>query len=121
MDRDWTDKRTDDLVDRVDRFEGNVDRRFDKVDERFDKVDARFDRFEGEVKDRFDKVDERFDKVDEHAEARSMKVEANAKERSATSDAAIALLGEKMDKMNRNAIGGLVTILAGLAAKFLLG
>lgn len=103
MDRDWTDKRTDDLVDRFDRFEGNVDRRFDKVDERFDKVDARFD------------------KVEARAEARSMKVEANAKERSATSDAAIALLGEKMDKMNRNVIGGLVTILAGVAAKFLLG
>ncbi len=50
-----------------------------------------------------------------------MKVEANAKERSATSDAAIVLLGEKMDKMNRNVIGGLVTILAGVAAKFLLG
>jgi hypothetical protein len=96
MDRDWTDKPTDDLVDRVDRFEGNVDRHFDKVDERFDKVEER-------------------------AEARSMKVEANAKERSATSDAAIVLLGEKMDKMNRNVIGGLVTILAGLAAKFLLG
>jgi hypothetical protein len=96
MDRDWTDKRTDDLVDRVDRFEGNVDGRFDKVDERFDKVEER-------------------------AEERSMKVEANAKERSATSDAAIVLLGEKMDKMNRNVIGGLVTILAGVAAKFLLG
>lgn len=96
MDRDWTDKRTDDLVDRVDRFEGNVDRRFDKVDARFDKVEAR-------------------------AEARSMKVEANAKEQSAASNAAIALLGEKMDKMNRNVIGGLVMILAGVAAKFLLG
>ena len=32
MDREWTDKRTDDLADRVGRFEANVDQRFDKVD-----------------------------------------------------------------------------------------
>jgi hypothetical protein len=41
MDRDWTDKRADDLADRVDRFEANVGKRFDKVDERFDRADAR--------------------------------------------------------------------------------
>jgi hypothetical protein len=43
MDRKGTDKRTDDLADRVGRLEANVDKRFDKVD-------ARFDRLEGEVK-----------------------------------------------------------------------
>ena len=44
MDREWTDKRTDDLVDRVGRFEGDVKERFDKVDARFDKVDGKMDR-----------------------------------------------------------------------------
>jgi hypothetical protein len=61
MDREWTDKRTDDLADRVGRFEANVDRRFDQVDARFDKVDARFDK----VDERFDRADERFDRVDQ--------------------------------------------------------
>jgi predicted nuclease with TOPRIM domain len=68
MDREWTDKRVDDLAQGVDRRFDQVDERFDRfersVDQRFDKVDARFDRFEGEVKDRFDKVDERFDRVE---------------------------------------------------------
>ena len=75
MDSEWTDKRMDDFVGRVGRFEGDVKERFDKVDaridrfegdvkERFDKVDARIDRFEGDVKERFDKVDSRFDRVE---------------------------------------------------------
>jgi hypothetical protein len=46
MDSEWTDKRMDDFVGRVGRFEGDVKRRFDKVDARFDKVDDRFDRVE---------------------------------------------------------------------------
>lgn len=61
MDREWTDKRIDDLAQGVDRRFDQVDERFDRferrVDQRFDKVDARFDRFEGEVKDRFDRVE----------------------------------------------------------------
>jgi uncharacterized protein YjbJ (UPF0337 family) len=57
MDSEWTDKRMDDFVGRVGRFEGDVK-------ERFDKVDARIDRFEGDVKERFDKVDSRFDRVE---------------------------------------------------------
>jgi hypothetical protein len=48
-----TDKRIDDLSDRVGRFEDNVDRRFDKVD-------RRFERFEDDVDTRFDKVDAQF-------------------------------------------------------------
>ena len=50
MDREWTDKRMDDLADQVGRFEANVDRRFDKVDERFDKVDERFDKIDAGMK-----------------------------------------------------------------------
>jgi hypothetical protein len=96
MDREWNDKRMDDFADRVDRFEGNVDRRFDQVDRRFDKVEAR-------------------------AEERSAEVEANAKERSARSDAAIASLGEKIERMNRNLVSGFVTLFAAVAAKFLIG
>jgi hypothetical protein len=57
MDSEWTDKRMDDFVGRVGRFEGDVKQRFDKVD-------ARIDRFEGDVKERFDKVDSRFDRVE---------------------------------------------------------
>jgi flagellar capping protein FliD len=56
MDREWTDKRTDDLADRLGRFEGNVDQRFDKVDQRFD-------RFEAKVDQRFEKLDSKMDKM----------------------------------------------------------
>jgi hypothetical protein len=40
---EWTDKRMDDFVGRVERFEGDVKDRFDHVDGRFDKVDAKLD------------------------------------------------------------------------------
>jgi len=56
MDHEWTDKRMDDLADRVGRFEANVDQRFDKVDQRFGRVDDRFDRLEAEVKAGFASV-----------------------------------------------------------------
>jgi hypothetical protein len=46
---DWTDKRMDDFVGRVERFEGDVKDRFDTVDRQFDKVDRRFDRLESKV------------------------------------------------------------------------
>ncbi len=49
MDREWTDKRMDDFVGRVGRFEGDVKDRFDKVDAWFDKVDDRFDRVERQL------------------------------------------------------------------------
>lgn len=49
MDSEWTDKRMDDFVGRVGRFEGDVKERFDKADARFDRVDARFDRLEGKI------------------------------------------------------------------------
>jgi hypothetical protein len=92
MDRDWTDKRMDDFADRVDRFERNVDLRFDKVDQRFDKVDQRFD-----------------------------KVEAEARRLSARSEAAIAVLGGKMDKMNRRLTGGLITVVGAVIIKVFVG
>jgi hypothetical protein len=44
MDREWTEKRTDDLADRVGRFEANVDQRFDRVDARFDHFEDKVDR-----------------------------------------------------------------------------
>ena len=44
MDREWTDKRMDDFVERVGRFEVDVKYRFDKVDARFDKLDSKLDK-----------------------------------------------------------------------------
>jgi thymidylate kinase len=95
MDHEWTDKRMDDFAGRVDRFEANVDRRFDKVDERFKQFE--------------DKVDRRFDRV-----------EADAKERSANSEAAVASLGEKMDKMSRRLTGGLISVVGVVIVKLFL-
>jgi tetrahydromethanopterin S-methyltransferase subunit G len=68
MDREWTDKRMDDFVDRFGRFEGDVK-------ERFDRVDARFDRLEGSVDARFGKIDARFEKVDERFDRLEAKVD----------------------------------------------
>ena len=72
MDREWTDKRMDDFVDRVGRFEGDVKERFDKVDARFDRVEAQFDK----VDDRFARVDDRFDKVDDRFDRLEGKIDA---------------------------------------------
>ena len=103
MDRDWTDKRMDDLADRVGRFEGNVDRRFDKVDERFDKVDRQFEQAEGITKERFDKAD------------------ALEKERFAAIHSELAVASKKADKTIWTLVGGFVSVLATIVAKFLLG
>jgi hypothetical protein len=98
MDSEWTDKRMNDFVGRVGRFEGDVKERFDRVDREFDKVDLRFDRFEGDVKKGFAKVDGRFDKV-----------EADSKE-----------LGGKIDKMTRRLTGGLITVVGAVIIKVFL-
>jgi hypothetical protein len=92
MEKSPTDKRIDDLSDRIGRFEENVDQKFDEVD-------RRFDRFE-------DKVDAPFEKVD-----------ADAKERPAKSEATIGSLGEKIDKMNRWMMSGLFTIVGAVIIK----
>jgi uncharacterized membrane protein len=96
MDREWTDKRLDDLADRVGRFEGNVDRRFDKVDDRFEKAEV-------VTKERFEKAD------------------ALEKERFAAVHAELAVASKKADKMNWTLIGGVATILATSVGKILLG
>jgi hypothetical protein len=114
-DRDWTDKRTDDLArgvdrrfdqvdERFDRFEGDVDRRFDKVDQHFDKVDARFDRFEGEVKDRFD-----------HLES---EVKAGFASAATESKAASVKLEDRTEALNRTIWAGLIVI---AVSRFLFG
>jgi hypothetical protein len=96
MDSEWTDKRMNDFVGRVGRFEGDVKERFNRVDREFDKVDLRFDRFEGDVKKSFAKVDARFDKVE-------------------------AELGGKIDRMTRVLVGGLVTVVGSVIIKVFLG
>ena len=96
MDRDWTDKRMDDLADRVGRFEGNVDRRFDKVDRQFEQA-------EGITKERFDKAD------------------ALEKERFAAIHSELAVASKKADKTIWTLVGGFVSVLATIVAKFLLG
>jgi uncharacterized membrane protein len=96
MDCEWTDKRLDDLADRVGRFEGNVDRRFDKVDDRFEKAEV-------VTKERFEKAD------------------ALEKERFAAVHAELAVASKKADKMNWTLIGGVATILATSVGKILLG
>ena len=113
MNREGTDKRIDDLTGRVGRFEESVKERFDQVDDRFDRFEGdvkdRFDRFEGDVKVNFAKVDARFDKVDarfDKADARFDKAEAGSKE-----------LGEKIDKMTRVLISGLVTVVGAVVIK----
>jgi DNA anti-recombination protein RmuC len=103
MEDEWTNKRMNDFSGRVDRFEGDVKERFDKVDRRFDKVDQRFERLEH-------KLDVRFEKV-----------EADAKERSAKSDAVIVALGEKIDGMSRWLMRGLVTIVGAVIIKAFVG
>jgi archaellum component FlaC len=70
-DSEWTDKRMDDFVDRVGRFEGDVKERFDKVDAQFEKVDARFDKVDA----RFDKVDARFHRVDDRFDRLEAKID----------------------------------------------
>ncbi len=92
MDREWTDKRTDDLADRVGRFEADVKDRFDKVDARFDKVDERFDRADAVEGARFAAV---------HAE--------------------LATVSAKMDRMNRRVTSGLVTVVGAVIIKVFLG
>jgi ribosome-associated translation inhibitor RaiA len=106
MDRDWTDKRIDDFRDRVDQRFDDVDRRFDAVDRRFDRVDAKFDEF-----------DAKFEKLEGEVKVGFKKVEADAKERSAASDAAIAAVGEKLDKTHRWLMGGLGTIVVAVILK----
>jgi hypothetical protein len=96
MDREWTDKRADDLAERVGRFEGDVKERFDKVDQRFDKADQRFDSLEVETKAGF----------------------AYA---AAESKADLAKLDTKMDKIIWTLIGLSVSILATGLGKILLG
>jgi hypothetical protein len=103
MEEESTNKRMNDFAGRADRFEGDVKARFDKVDRQFDKVDQRFERLE-------DKLDVRFEKV-----------EADAKERSAKSDAAIGDLGEKIDGMSRWLMRGLVTIVGAVIIKAFVG
>jgi hypothetical protein len=99
MDREWTDKRMDD-------FAGGVNRRFDEVDTRFDRVERRFDRFEDQIEKQFGKVDSRFGKV-----------EADTKEGFAKNEAAIASLGEKMDKMSRKLMSGMFTVVLAVILK----
>jgi len=96
MDREWTDKRTDDLADRVGRFEADVDRRFDEVDKRFDRLD--------------DATKERFDKAD-----------ALEMERFAAVHAELAVASKKTDKMIWILMGGFLSVIAGIAGNGLLG
>ena len=49
MEASSTEKRIDDLSDRIGRFEDRSVRFEDKVDARFDKVDARFDKLEARL------------------------------------------------------------------------
>jgi hypothetical protein len=107
MERTPTDKRIDEVSHRIGRFEDRVGR-FE------DKVDARFERFE-------DKVDERFERFEDKVEARFNKGDADSNERSAASEAAIAALGGKMDKMNRWVLGGLGTIVTAVIIKVFAG
>jgi len=113
MDPTPTDKRIDDLSDRVGRFEQNVDRRFDriedKVDERFAKVDDRFDK----VDDRFDKVGERFAKVDDRFD--------NVGEqfmRLATKEE-LAEIGARLDRWGKVVSSGVVVIVGGVILKLI--
>jgi hypothetical protein len=117
MDRDWTDKRMDDFAGGVDRRFDQVDRRFDDVDRRFDEVDRRFD----EVDARFDRVERRFDRFEDKVDARFGKVDRDTKEGFAKSEAAIASLGDKVDRMSRTVIGGLFTIVAAVIIKVFIG
>jgi hypothetical protein len=101
MEKSSTDKRLDDFSDRQGRFEDSVNHRFDKVDERFDKVD-----------ERFDKVDERF-LTKEQFEI----VASETRERFGSVEAAIAGLGERLDRMNRTITGSVLTIVAAVIIK----
>jgi hypothetical protein len=96
METSSTDKRIDDLAGRVGRFEGRVGGFERRVDQRFERLE--------------DKLDVRFEKV-----------EADAKERSAKSDAAIGVLGEKIDGMSRWLMRGLVTIVGAVIIKAFVG
>jgi hypothetical protein len=79
-------------------------------DERLDDDADRLGRLEANVDQRFDKVDRQFEKADAAQKAgfAAVKVE-------------IAVVSAKMDKMNRAMVSGLVTILAAVVGKFLIG
>jgi hypothetical protein len=97
MERNSTDKRIDDLADRVGRFE------------------SRFERFEVKVEAGFEKV-ARFDKMvtkDEFEIAAS-----DTKERFAKVEDSIAALSHKVETTNRTLLGG---IIVAVAIKFLFG
>ncbi len=94
MRESWTDKRLDDLNEKVGRgfdrvdanlrahrvetrtefvaLRGEMKAGFDRIDQRFEGTDARFEgtdaRFEG-IDRRFEKIDERFDRIDERFDA----------------------------------------------------
>jgi archaellum component FlaC len=108
METSSTDKRLDDLSDRLGRFEDNVGRRFDQVDRKFDKIDDRFDK----IDDRFDKIDERFLTKEQFEMAAS-----ETKERFERVEASIAGLGERLDRMNRTVTGSFLTIVAAVIIK----
>jgi archaellum component FlaC len=103
METNSTDKRIDDLAGRVERFEDRVGR------------------FEGRVGGFENRVDQRFERLEDKLDVRFEKVEADAKERSANSDAAIGDLGEKIDGMSRWLIRGLVTIVGAVIIKAFVG
>jgi hypothetical protein len=111
METSPTDKRIDDLSDRVGRFE--------------DKVEGRFERFEANVARRFerfeDKVDRRFGRFEDKVDRRFDEVKVDAKERSAKSEAAIGAVAEKFDKLNRRLTGGLITIVGAVILKVFIG
>jgi hypothetical protein len=103
MEASPTDKRIDDLAARVGRFEERVGQ------------------FEGRVGGFENRVDQRFERLEDKLDLRFEKVEADAKERSAKSDAAIGALGEKIDGMSRWLMRGLVTIVGAVIIKAFVG
>jgi predicted nucleic acid-binding Zn-ribbon protein len=63
MEMSSTDKRLDDLGDRVgrfearfERFEDKVEKRFEKIDERFEKIDEQFERLEAKIDGKLDRL-----------------------------------------------------------------
>lgn len=105
MEMSSTDKRIDEVSDRIGRFESRVER-----------FESRVERFEDKVESRFDKVDDRanemvtkdqFEKADSETKERFVKVEAS-----------IAALGNKIDTTNRTLLGGIVVA---VAVRFLFG
>jgi hypothetical protein len=99
MEQSSTDKRIDDLSDRVGRFEAHVDRRFDRVD-------RRFERFEDKVDARFEKVDAQFEKVD-------------AGFKTVASKEDVLAINKRLDRWGKTVTGGVVAIAVSVILKVL--